>query len=61
MTVPLTGTAPCLQPASCGEARADLEERPPEVNKQIPAKPARGWDQAVFRCGRCGAKRTATT
>ncbi|MFF8919139.1 hypothetical protein ACF08M_39080 [Streptomyces sp. NPDC015032] len=23
--------------------------------------PACGWDQAVFRCGRCGAKHTATT
>jgi len=21
----------------------------------------RGWDQAVFRCGRCGAEHTATT
>lgn len=23
--------------------------------------PACGWDQAVFRCGRCGAHHTATT
>ncbi|MGQ4732629.1 hypothetical protein ACUN3E_33860 [Streptomyces sp. Ju416(a)] len=23
--------------------------------------PACGWDQAVFRCGRCGAEHTATT
>ncbi|WP_432038669.1 hypothetical protein [Streptomyces cucumeris] len=23
--------------------------------------PACGWDQAVFRCGRCGAQYTATT
>ncbi|MFJ1717141.1 hypothetical protein [Streptomyces sp. NPDC088260] len=23
--------------------------------------PACGWDQAVFRCGRCGAQRTALT
>lgn len=23
--------------------------------------PACGWDQAVFRCGRCGAEQTATT
>ncbi|RPK23567.1 hypothetical protein EES37_38070 [Streptomyces sp. ADI91-18] len=23
--------------------------------------PACGWDQAVFRCGRCGAQQTATT
>ncbi|WP_454314441.1 hypothetical protein [Streptomyces phaeoluteigriseus] len=22
--------------------------------------PACGWDQAVFRCGRCGAQHTAT-
>ncbi|MDP9954288.1 MULTISPECIES: hypothetical protein [Streptomyces] len=25
------------------------------------ASPACGWDQAVFRCGRCGAERTVTT
>ncbi|MFD3920208.1 hypothetical protein [Streptomyces sp. NPDC058595] len=24
-------------------------------------KPTRGWDQAVFSCGRCGAQHTATT
>ncbi|MGW7130032.1 hypothetical protein ACWGIA_17025 [Streptomyces bobili] len=23
--------------------------------------PAWGWDQAVFRCGRCGAQHTVTT
>lgn len=23
--------------------------------------PARDWDQAVFRCGRCGIEHTATT
>ncbi|MFI5905452.1 hypothetical protein [Streptomyces cyaneofuscatus] len=23
--------------------------------------PACGWDQAVFRCGRCGGEHTATT
>ncbi|MFD4260743.1 hypothetical protein ACFWR9_24750 [Streptomyces sp. NPDC058534] len=23
--------------------------------------PACGWDQAVFRCGRCGTEHTATT
>lgn len=23
--------------------------------------PAPGWDQAVFRCGRCGTEHTATT
>ncbi|WP_268254385.1 hypothetical protein [Streptomyces capoamus] len=23
--------------------------------------PACGWDQAVFRCGRCGIEHTATT
>jgi hypothetical protein len=23
--------------------------------------PATGWDQAVFRCGRCGTEQTATT
>ncbi|MFE5714515.1 hypothetical protein ACFQ7J_27345 [Streptomyces sp. NPDC056501] len=23
--------------------------------------PAAGWDQATFRCGQCGATRTATT
>ncbi|MDX2632366.1 hypothetical protein PV381_38420 [Streptomyces scabiei] len=26
-----------------------------------PDTPAQGWDQAVFRCGRCGADRTVTT
>ncbi|WP_331735467.1 hypothetical protein OG379_40870 (plasmid) [Streptomyces sp. NBC_01166] len=61
MTVPLTGCAPSSQSASCGEVRADLEERPPEVNEGVPAKPARGWDQAVFRCGQCGIKRSAAT
>lgn len=24
-------------------------------------RPACGWDQAVFRCGRCGAQHTTTT
>ncbi|GGV19819.1 hypothetical protein GCM10010275_71850 [Streptomyces litmocidini] len=26
-----------------------------------PDQPASGWDQATFRCGQCGAQRTATT
>jgi hypothetical protein len=26
-----------------------------------PTTPQCGWDQAVFRCGRCGAEHTATT
>ncbi|MFB7030953.1 MULTISPECIES: hypothetical protein [unclassified Streptomyces] len=26
-----------------------------------PDQTAPGWDQAVFRCGQCGARRTATT
>lgn len=61
MTFPLIGCAPSSQSASCGEVRADLEERPPEVSEGVPAKPARGWDQAVFRCGQCGIKRSAAT
>ncbi|MEW1699475.1 MULTISPECIES: hypothetical protein [unclassified Streptomyces] len=26
-----------------------------------PDQPAPGWDQAAFRCGKCGAHRTVTT
>lgn len=32
----------------------------PPPDMPIPA-PATGWDQAVFRCGQCGAVRTAAT
>ncbi|MGW2109512.1 hypothetical protein [Streptomyces sp. NPDC001948] len=52
--------------ASAMEHKADAPARSEtrETGGSMTAMPTtagQGWDQAVFRCGRCGAEHTATT